>query len=217
MTIIRRAAITVAGVIMATMGVGVVSGPAFAGTSSAESVPVVITVSLPSGNSMMTSTLKVTFSSGSQSALKKAIENKVRTSSVKPSLTIPPPGGGGYSDLHCNQAYSVSDSDGTFTYQHSCTGTTSAWGYKLSVAVQAITVSDVDEYGMVWDRNGTSMPDQADHLEPASYQFHGTFNPVHNGDDIVYVDQFTFTIDVDGDTGSADLIINGAIHQLSTS
>lgn len=213
MAIIRRT-LGVTGAIITTIGVLV--GPASAATSSTRHTPVVVTVSEASGKAM-TSTLTITFRSGSQSTLKKAIMNSLLGGSVTPNLPIPPPGSGGYSNLHCNQSYSLSDSDGTFTYQHACGGTTSSWGYKLAAAVQAITVGDVDEFGMVWDRNGASQPDGAPHLEPAWYQFHGTFNPLHDGDNLVYVDQFTFTVDVDGQTGSADLIINGAIHQLSTS
>jgi hypothetical protein len=112
--------------------------------------------------------------------------------------------------LYCNTFYPFSDHDGTFTFQHNCGGTTGPWGYKISSAVCALAVSDVDETGMSWTRNGMVQGRQAPHAVSCSYQFHGTFNPDNDYDFVTYSDNFSFTIEVDGQTGTADLSITGS-------
>lgn len=121
--------------------------------------------------------------------------------------------------LYCDNAYNFSDSDGTFSFQHSCGGTTGPWGYKLSPGVCSLIPGgedgDVLEIGMSWSRNGRLQGTQADHLDGfCGRQFHGTFNPDHDGDHIVYKDDFIFTVEVDGETGTANVAISGSFTSL---
>lgn len=120
------------------------------------------------------------------------------------------PSGGEF--LVCNKLHSFSDSDGTFTIQHACEGTTGPWGYQISTSVCAIAISDVYEHGMAWSRNGTNQGTQSTHTEYCRYQFHGTFNPENDFDVVRYNDTFTFEVEVGGKTGSAKLNISGSFY-----
>jgi len=51
--------------------------------------------------------------------------------------------------LYCNHFYRFSDSDGSYTFQHKCRGTTGPWGYQLSTGLCSIVVTDVHEHGIV--------------------------------------------------------------------
>jgi len=104
--------------------------------------------------------------------------------------------------LHCNRAYRFSDSNGSFTFQHRCGGTTGPWGYQLSTGLCAIVISGVSESGMAWTRNGRRQ----------GTQFHGTFNPEHDFDVIAYNDHFTFRVEVGGQTGTGNLDIHGSFY-----
>ena len=112
--------------------------------------------------------------------------------------------------LYCNHFYRFSDSDGSYTFQHKCGGTTGPWGYQLSTGLCSIVVTDVREHGMAWHRNGKKEPTQSPHLKFCRYQFHGTYNPDHDYDFISYSDTFTFKVDVGGEVGNADLVISGS-------
>jgi hypothetical protein len=112
--------------------------------------------------------------------------------------------------LYCNHAYAFSDSNGTYSFQHACGGTTGPWGYRISAGVCDITITSVEESGMTWTRNGKVQGDQAAHLESCLYQFHGTYNPDHDYDFLTYADNYTFDVEVDGDIGSADLTLSGS-------
>lgn len=147
-----------------------------------------------------------------RAALQAILQSALDATSVSPA-NPPPGGGGGAEPLNCNQAYYFSDGDGTFSYQHACGGSTSPWGYRISAAIQKIIISSVHESGMCWTRNGAARGCQASHTEPKSYQFHGTFNPVHGGDYIAYSDIYTFTVEVGGDIGQATLSVRGYIFQ----
>ena len=141
------------------------------------------------------------------------------TSSLKhalqPSGTDAGPTGGAF--LVCNHAHLFTDSDGTYSIQHACLGTTGPWGYQISTGVCAFTISDVDEHGMAWTRNGTRQGTQAPHVEYCRYQFHGTYNPEHDFDSITYSDTYTFEIEVGGNTGSATLVITGSFYSAECS
>jgi hypothetical protein len=116
--------------------------------------------------------------------------------------------------LYCNRFYRFTDSNGSFTFQHACRGTTGPWGYQLSTGLCAIVVSGVAEpSGMAWTRNGVRQGNQAPHPPKfCRYQFHGNFNPEHDFDVIAYNDHFTFRVNVGGHTGSADLHIHGSFY-----
>jgi hypothetical protein len=107
----------------------------------------------------------------------------------------------------CGYTNFFTDPDGTFSLQHACGGHTGTWGYQISQGLCAIVVSNVTESGMFWTRNGTIMPDQAGHYEGCGYIFHGTFNPENDYDVINYGDNYTFLIEVNGQTGNGEALL----------
>lgn len=135
-----------------------------------------------------------------------------RTDVVTPDQ-VPPSSPGQTSALaaYCGHSYTSTAVYGTFTYQHACGASTSPWGYKIATAYADTITSGVAESGMAWARNLKTQPQQASHLEDAFYQYHGTFNPVHAGDDIEFIDTFSYEI---GDE-SLVLEVSGTIDQLS--
>lgn len=112
--------------------------------------------------------------------------------------------------IYCGTHNYYSDSDGTMTISPRCDLSRTFWIYKISAGLGAIIVSPVYEHGLIWDRNGRSNPQQAPHVEPWDYQFHGTFNPTVPGDTVDYVDEYTFTVEVAGQPGQASLTIGGS-------
>lgn len=90
------------------------------------------------------------------------------------------------------------DSSGTMTIQHKCKGTTTAWGYKNSIAACLLVSGSMHESGMSWSRNGVAKPRQASHDVGCGYTFHGTFNPAYDDDRITYSDTFTFKTKLGG-------------------
>ncbi len=134
------------------------------------------------------------------------------------ALVVDPGGGtGDYAELHCNRYYGFNDGNATLTYQHQCGGSVAPWSIMLSPPLQAIIVGPVYEVGMSWIRNGTTQGRQHDHTEPASYLFHGTFNPLYDNDYFTYSDTFSFAVNVGGHTGTGTLHVRGGIRQLPTS
>ncbi len=113
--------------------------------------------------------------------------------------------------LDCNRAYAWSDVNGTFSLQRACFTGTAPWGYRLSPYIQGIVAGLVSELGLSWVRNGEPMSRMAPHTVPASYIFHGTFNPARAGDRIVYNDYFNFRHNL-GQGGSAQIHIFGTFH-----
>lgn len=57
-------------------------------------------------------------------------------------------------------------------------------------------------------------PRQAPHLVAKWYQFHGTFNPVDDNDIATFSDNFTFTVRVNGQSGTGNLRIWGELHNV---
>jgi hypothetical protein len=49
------------------------------------------------------------------------------------------------------------------------------------------------------------------HVEAADYHWHGSYNPVGANVSVSYSDDFTFRIEVDGETGDAELTIHGSM------
>ncbi|MEY9931750.1 hypothetical protein ABH926_006399 [Catenulispora sp. GP43] len=130
-----------------------------------------------------------------------------RATGVKAASSVAGPQGAW---LYCNDPYSFSDSDGTYSFQHACGGTTGPWGYKVSSGLCAIVVGDINEVGMGWTRNGVNQGRAIGHPVPCSYQLHGAYNPDHDYDYLTYTDTVTFEVEVDGDTGHATLNITGS-------
>ncbi len=121
-----------------------------------------------------------------------------------------------YANVYCGKMHSYSDLDGTFTYQHGCGWKTAPWGFKVSAVIRSFIVGDVNEVRMVWTRNGRFQSDGSPHpFEAKDHQFHGTFNPVHAGDNIGYTDEFVFEIDVFGRIQPDYIVIYGHIHQVN--
>lgn len=180
--------------------------------SHAPSQAPTITITKTSNSGSTKTAIKFSFEHGSKPALTAAINSALEHgASMK---ATPSAASSGYADLYCNTAYDLTDSDGTFSYQHSCGGSTSPWGWQMSSALQVIVTSTVDENGMVYSVNGGPNLQNAPHAEAAGYVFHGTFNPVNDGDNLTYIDTLDFTVEVGGQTGSAQITISGNIHQL---
>lgn len=161
--------------------------------------------------STLTVKLDKPVSASTASRIKSSLEHAIQTS----RRTDTGPTGGAF--LVCDKVHSFSDSDGTFTIQHACQGNTGPWGYKISTAVCAFTVSNVDEGGMVWTRNGKGEPTQSPHDKPCSYLFHGNFHPELDFDLIDYLDLYTFEVEIGGKTGSAELTIHGSFYSAECS
>lgn len=171
----------------------------------------VVTVSHVGPNGVGDSVLTVTFAKPLASAKLAQVQSLLASQTEAPSTSMHNLAAGPQGAyLYCDNAYSFPDSDGTYTFQHACGGTTGPWGYKMSSGLCGETISEVTESGMSWTRNGTNQARQAAHVEGCTYQFHGTYNPDDDYDFITYSDKLTFEVEVDGDTGSADLSITGS-------
>jgi hypothetical protein len=108
--------------------------------------------------------------------------------------------------IHCDHSYRFTDSNGSFTLQRACGGTTAPWGYTISICY--IVVGPVNEGGMRWNRNGVAQPTQSPHYGyPCTYIFHGTFNPAKGNDNVYYGDTYTFKTS----NGSGTLNMSGHV------
>jgi len=138
----------------------------------------------------------------------------VATMQVVP-MNLPTGDGDQYAPVYCNRSYSWTDSNGTFSYQHSCGGATSPWGYSISPGVRSIVSGHVSESGMTWFLNGAAKSKMAPHsgVSPA-YVFHGTFNPVKKSDGIEYNDYVTFNCNL-GPGCHGTITIHGALRQVT--
>jgi hypothetical protein len=146
-------------------------------------------------------------SSAAAASIQNTVAQKLAAPQAEPSAVLAAPSG---AYLYCNHAYSFSDSDGNYTFQHKCGGTTGPWGYRLSTGLCSLVVSEVHELGMAWTRNGKRQGANTGHTEECRYQFHGNYNPDHDYDFLTYSDTLDFTIDIDGDVGAADVVAHGS-------
>lgn len=115
-------------------------------------------------------------------------------------------------DLYCLASYAWSDSNGSFSLQHKCGGSTAPWGYKFSLSLRNIVTGYVFEHGMWYSVNGTGMGRGATHYVPDSYQFHGTFSRTNDYTRVRYDDYFTFRVNVGGRPGDGALSIAGSFR-----
>lgn len=157
--------------------------------------------------SSLTLQLDAPVSSTAADQIKSTLKGALQT--AQPNVAGP--SGGAF--LLCNQAHLFTDSDGTFSFQHACGGTTGPWGYLMSSGLCSIVTGNVAESGMAWTRNAATQPRQAAHpSEGCGYQYHSTYNPEHDFDSITYNDVLSFRVNVGGATGSATLDITGSFY-----
>ena len=205
-------AVPAALLILATCSTAMASAASGSPAPRATSAPTSIVIS-DAGSTGYSSSLTIQFSN----PVSESTVSKIK-SSLQGTLSASPHNAGPTGEfLVCNKAHNFSDSDGTFSIQHACGGTTGPWGFRQSAGLCAIVVSPVSEpAGMAWTRNGTRQGNQAPHsgakAKECGNTFHGTFNPEHDFDSITYNDHFTFEIEVSGETGSADLDIDGSFY-----
>ncbi|MFC0530261.1 hypothetical protein [Phytohabitans kaempferiae] len=113
--------------------------------------------------------------------------------------------------LNCGEGANFQDSNGTFSVQYNCASTrTLPWGYRISAAVQAIVVGNVNETGLRWWLNGAAKPQNAPHNVPPSYTIHGTMTPVISYSYVDYQDYMTFRHNV-GSGGTGTLTFAGSL------
>jgi hypothetical protein len=118
-----------------------------------------------------------------------------------------------FKTLTCGTSGGYADSNGLFTYQYYCSGSTRTipWGFSLSASNQATVVGLVNETGLRWWCNGAFVGQNAPHAVPPSYQFHGTMNPVAAGCMIDYQDYMTWRHNI-GSGGTAALTLAGTFY-----
>lgn len=112
-----------------------------------------------------------------------------------------------YTPVVCGHAYSFPSTWETFSWQRTCGSKIGAWGVKLASAVGGLATGEVTETGMSWYINGIKKGQNSPHLEPWYYQFHGSFNPIATGQDVMYTDTFTFP----DATGTDTIFMNGGV------
>jgi hypothetical protein len=115
-------------------------------------------------------------------------------------------------DLYCWASYGWGDSNGRFTLQHACGGSTAPWGYKFSLTLRNIVTGYVYEHGMWYSVNGVGMGRGNPHYVPDDYQFHGTFSRTYDYTRVRYDDYFTFRVNVGGRLGDGALSIAGSFR-----
>jgi hypothetical protein len=116
--------------------------------------------------------------------------------------------------ISCEGSGDWSDSNGKLSLQYTCTSSYPlAWGFKISAAVQKIIVSNVNEQGLSWWRNGVRMPQNAQHVVNKNYQFHGTMNGANPNSKIQYQDYMTFRHNI-GPGGTGSIAWSGEVNTL---
>jgi RHS repeat-associated protein len=126
---------------------------------------------------------------------------------------MPAPGNTRPQPISCAHGwYTFYDADGTFYLNYVCGYHELVWHYRLSAAVRSIIIGDVSETGLKYWVNGLARPQNAPHVRYAWYYFHGTMSNVHNYNIVMYQDNFDFPVEVDGDTGEADVPISGMVR-----
>lgn len=96
----------------------------------------------------------------------------------------------------------------TFSIRYNRPYSNTNWSFLLSPANQAAAEGPVSEVGMAYQVNYGNFSQNASHVEPANYTFHGTMTPCHDYDLQDFTDEVTFP--VAGGTSVID--IDGAIE-----
>lgn len=93
----------------------------------------------------------------------------------------------------------------TFSIRYNRPYSNTNWSFLLSAANQAAAEGPVSEVGMAYQVNYGNFSQNASHVEPANYTFHGTMTPCHDYDLQDFTDEVTFpvaggtyVIDIDG-------------------
>lgn len=184
------------------LALGFISTPAYASSSDGFPAPE-LSYSKP-----MTSQAYLSFDDGSLdlAATERAAEKKLGVDIVVVESTadVPEP-------AESKMSIATGQAAATSYPKIYCGGSTAPWGFKLARKWVAAATTPVTEPGMSWWRNYSTMPKQAGHIVPASYQFHGTYNPARNNDKITYSDSFSFRHNIAGG-GQAKISISGAHH-----
>lgn len=163
------------------------------------------------------STLELTFDSGDPAEIRRALAAAgLDNAATAGRPALGPAGGDGsrWYEAACNAALGFADENGVFNYQHKCRSTTSAWAYQLLPNLRAIIVGNVSEAGIDWYTQVGKIHKGGPHPNvPKDYLFHGTFNPLRDGDHLLYEDHFYFAVKVNGVPGKGHVKMHGAIHQ----
>ncbi len=96
----------------------------------------------------------------------------------------------------------------TFSIRYNRPYSNTNWSFLLSAANQKLATGPVSEVGMAYQVNSGPFSQNAPHVEPANYTFHGTMTPCHDYDLQDFTDEVTFP--VPGGTSVID--IDGAIE-----
>jgi hypothetical protein len=114
-------------------------------------------------------------------------------------------------NMKCNQSDVLFNSHGRVDLYYKCfpTHAVTQWSIRISTDLQSKIVGQVNEHGMQWWRNSVEQARNASHLNyPKNYIFHGTLNPMWNGNRITYQDYFTFQHNI-GSGGSGSVVFAG--------
>ncbi|MFF3670705.1 hypothetical protein [Microtetraspora malaysiensis] len=177
--------------------------------------PAVRSITIKGGGGMFSSSLTVTLDRGVFPREADGIRDALKGPSRERLAGAA--GSGAYEDrLWCNNKAHHSDSNGQWDIAYQCLSgrkRTVPWGFLIAPAIQATIAANVSEGGMFWWRNNVSMTKNAPHTQPASYTFHGNFNPVGKGDKIHCQDHMTFAMRVGGKPahGSLTIVCNATL------
>jgi len=179
------------------------------------------TITVTSGNAQYSSQVTINFATALTASqaqtVTQTIDSQLGVTAIAGSGSTPggvsTPSTAYYYPISCSSGDNLFvDSDGTFGVRNNCPYNVFNWHFRLSSYWQSVATSLVTETGMGWLRNGNSMPTGARHIEPADYLFHGTLNPVYEGDKIFYTDHFDFTAEIGGTSGVVDGLIHGYLQ-----
>jgi len=196
-----------------------VAAPAQAATAQDQSTVVISHTSTDKEyGSVLTFTSAKPMTAATAAQVKSMLTQRLNAPDSSEGATAGGPSG---AQLYCNNAYSFSDFDGTFSFQHKCGATSSPWGYQLHKAICAVIpgglAGDVTEYGLAWYRNGQRQRITTAHVGGfCGRVFHGTFNPDHDGDRISYIDNFSFAIEAGNVSGKGTVTISGSFTSLGS-
>jgi hypothetical protein len=114
--------------------------------------------------------------------------------------------------LKCNEDTSLDLDVGTLVMRNNCRYKTIDWGFTVSPALQGNIISQVNERGMEWFKNGYRMPKNSPHTKYKYQMFHGTFNPVELRNQIYFQDYLDFYFIQNGRRGYGYIVFYGEVY-----